>query len=100
MAACEKLTAAGVDQLTNVTGGTNAWIEAQLPVDEGKGVISIERQVRIGAGMFVFIGVLLGAFVNPLWLILPGFAGAGLAFAGITDFCGMGLVLAKMPWNK
>ncbi len=98
--ACEKLQAEGMTNLTNVAGGTNAWVEAQLPVDAGKGVISIERQVRIGAGLMVFIGVLLGAFVNPLWLILPGFVGAGLTFAGITDFCGMGLVLAKMPWNK
>jgi hypothetical protein len=21
-------------------------------------------------------------------------------FAGITDWCGMGMILAKMPWNQ
>jgi hypothetical protein len=26
--------------------------------------------------------------------------GAGLVFAGVTDWCGMGLLLAKMPWNQ
>jgi hypothetical protein len=31
---------------------------------------------------------------------LSAFVGAGLVFAGITDFCGMGLLLARMPWNK
>ncbi len=25
--------------------------------------------------------------------------GAGLLFSGITDTCGMGLILARMPWN-
>jgi rhodanese-related sulfurtransferase len=98
--ACEKLTEAGMENLVNVEGGTTAWQAANLPTVEGKGAISIERQVRIAAGLLVFVGVLLGAFVNALWLILPGFVGAGLAFAGISDFCGMGLVLAKMPWNK
>jgi len=100
LAACEKLAASGMDHLVNVEGGTNAWVEAQLPVNKGKGVISIDRQVRIGAGLLVLTGVLLGAFAHPLWLILSGFVGAGLAFAGITDYCGMGLVLARMPWNK
>ncbi|MEM1158302.1 MAG: rhodanese-like domain-containing protein [Verrucomicrobiota bacterium] len=100
LSACEKLAAAGMAHLTNVQGGTNAWTDAQLPVKKGQGVISIERQVRIGAGLLVFTGVLLGFYVHPLWLILPGFAGAGLTFAGITDFCGMGLILAKMPWNR
>jgi uncharacterized membrane protein YfcA len=28
------------------------------------------------------------------------FVGAGLVFAGVTDWCGMGLLLAKMPWNQ
>jgi len=100
LSACEKLAASGVKHLTNVEGGTSAWVEAALPVKKGKGVISIERQVRIGAGILVFAGVLLGTFVHPLWLILPGFVGAGLIFAGATGFCGMGLVLAQMPWNK
>jgi len=26
--------------------------------------------------------------------------GAGLVFAGITDTCGMGMILARMPWNS
>ena len=24
----------------------------------------------------------------------------GLVFAGVTDTCGMGLLLAKLPWNR
>jgi hypothetical protein len=71
-----------------------------LPVTNGKGVISIERQVRIGAGTIVLAGVLLGHYVHPWWYFLSGFIGCGLIFAGITDWCGMGLLLAKMPWNQ
>ena len=97
--ACEKLIAGGVTNVVNVEGGTLAWDQAGLPVVRGKKAISLERQVRIVAGSLVFIGSLL-AITNPWWLILPGFIGAGLAFAGITDTCGMAMMLAKMPWNQ
>jgi hypothetical protein len=84
-----------------VDGGTNACIEAGLPIEKGSGkTISIERQVRIGAGSLVCLGVALGFFVNPLFYILSALIGAGLVFAGVTDWCGMGLLIAKAPWNK
>lgn len=100
VAACGKLSGKRFNNLINVEGGTNAWKADGLPVVQGKQTISIERQTRIAAGLLVVAGVLLGAFVHPLWLILPGFVGAGLAFAGITDTCGMGMMLARMPWNQ
>jgi predicted small integral membrane protein len=62
--------------------------------------MSLERQVRIAAGTLVFIGSLLGYFIHPAWIGLSGFVGAGLVFAGITDTCGMAMVLARMPWNN
>lgn len=84
-----------------VEGGTGAWIDAGLPVTKGPGkVISLERQVRIAAGTLVLAGVLLAIFVHPWFIGLSGFVGAGLIFAGVTDFCGMGLLLAKLPWNS
>ncbi len=88
------------DKLSIIEGGTTAWVESSLPIVKGKGVISIERQVRIGAGFLVALGVALGYWVHPGFLGISAFVGAGLMFAGITDFCGMGLILAKMPWNK
>jgi hypothetical protein len=57
------------------------------------------RQVQIAAGSLVVAGTLLGAFVHPAWLVLSGFVGAGLVFAGITNTCGLALLLARMPWN-
>lgn len=98
--ACEKLSAAGITNAINVDGGTQGWIQADLPVVRGEKTISLERQVRIVAGLLVLIGALLGYFAHPYWFALPAFVGAGLAFAGITDTCGMGMLLARMPWNQ
>jgi rhodanese-related sulfurtransferase len=99
--AAEKLLAGGFSNPVVITGGTLAWIEAGLPVTRGETkVISLERQVRIAAGSIVFTAAILAHFVNPNFVWLAGFVGAGLVFAGVTDFCGMGLLIAKMPWNQ
>ena len=99
--AAEQFAWEGFDQGIVVAGGTQAWIDAGLPVTRGTaGVISLERQVRIAAGSLVLTGVLLAYFVHPGFIALSAFVGAGLVFAGVTDFCGMGLLLAKAPWNR
>lgn len=98
--ACEKLQAAGYRNVVNVEGGTMAWDQAGLPVVRGQKTISLERQVRIAAGSLVLIGSALGYLVSPYWIGLAGFVGAGLIFAGVTDTCGMGMLLARMPWNQ
>ena len=98
--ACEKLESAGLNAV-NVEGGTTAWEAAGLPVTRsGAKVMSLERQVRIGAGSLVVIGVLLGALIHPAFYAISGLVGVGLVFAGVTDWCGMGMLLAKMPWNR
>ncbi len=98
--ACERFAAAGYRNVVNVEGGTRAWERAGLPVVRGKKSVSLERQVRIAAGSLVVLGTGLGAFVHPGFLGLSAFVGAGLVFAGITDTCGMGMLLARMPWNR
>jgi rhodanese-related sulfurtransferase len=98
--ACEKLLAAGFQNVVNVDGGTLAWEQAGLPVVRGAETISLERQVRIAAGSLVLLGCLLAYLVSPWWMLLAAFIGAGLVFAGVTDTCGMGMLLAKMPWNR
>jgi rhodanese-related sulfurtransferase len=98
--ACEKFFAAGIDRVVNVEGGTLAWEQAGLPVVRGRKTMSLERQVRIAAGSLVLVGAILGAFVDIGFVGLSAFVGAGLVFAGITDTCGMGMLLAKMPWNQ
>jgi rhodanese-related sulfurtransferase len=98
--ACEKFSQAGFANVINVEGGTLAVADAGAPVIRGKKAISLERQVRIAAGSLVLLGVGLGWFVHPYLLGLSAFVGAGLVFAGITDTCGMGMLLARMPWNQ
>ncbi len=98
--AIEQLAAAGLSNLVNVEGGTLAWDKAGLPVERGQKAMSLERQVRIAAGSLVFIGATLGYFVHPYFIGVSAFVGAGLVFAGLTDTCAMGMMIAKMPWNK
>jgi len=99
--AAEKLEKSGYTQCSVVEGGTMAWAAAGLPVERGATkVMSLERQVRIAAGAIVVIGALLAQFVNPAFVWLSGFVGAGLMFAGITDTCAMGMLIAKLPWNQ
>ena len=98
--ACQSFLAAGFTNVLNVEGGTLACVEAGLPMVRGKKAISLERQVRIVAGLLVLVGALLGWLVHPAFIALSAFIGAGLVFAGVTDTCGMGLVLARMPWNQ
>jgi hypothetical protein len=66
----------------------------------GKAGVSLERQVRIAAGLMVLTSVILGTWVHPYYYGIAGFVGAGLTFAGITDWCGMALLLARAPWNR
>lgn len=81
-------------------GGLVGWRKAGLPVAEGKKMLSIERQIQLIVGIGVLTGVLLAAVVNPWFLIVPGFFGAGLTFAGLSGTCALGLLLTKAPWNR
>jgi hypothetical protein len=58
------------------------------------------RQVQIATGSLVVAGTALAVAVSPWFILLAGFVGAGLVFAGTTGFCGMARLLARMPWNK
>jgi rhodanese-related sulfurtransferase len=98
--ACDRLIAAGATNVFNIEGGTHAWDRAGLPVVRGRKAMSLERQVRIAAGSIVLVGAALAWFVDPAWVGLTAFIGAGLVFAGITDTCGMGMIIARMPWNQ
>ncbi len=95
-----RLMEAGCTNVINVEGGTDEWVAAGLPVVRGKKAMSLERQVRIAAGLIVLAGALLAMFVHPWFIGICAFVGAGLTFAGITDTCAMGLLIARMPWNR
>lgn len=82
-------------------GGFDAWVESGRDYVVSKSTRwSLDRQVRLGAGLIVLIGMALGFTVHPGWFGLAAFVGAGLTFAGLTNVCGMAALLGKMPWNQ
>ena len=97
----ERLGASTVGPAYLIEGGLAAWRRAGLDcrVDGGQ-PLEIMRQVQIGAGALVLAGTLLGLLVEPAFLGLAAFVGAGLLVAGTTGWCGLARVLALMPWNR
>jgi rhodanese-related sulfurtransferase len=82
-------------------GGILEWKRQGKPtVVKRRNHLPIMRQVQLIAGSTVLVTTVLGAFVNPWFLAVSAFFGAGLTVAGATGFCGMAELLAKMPWNK
>ena len=94
------LRAAGMTNLYLLDGGMAAWTAAGLPVRRGAPRMSLERQVRIAAGGLAAIGGFLALFLDPLFAIVPAFIGSGLVFAGVTDTCMLGMLLARLPHNQ
>lgn len=86
----------------HLAGGIDAWKAAGKPTHTPASApkIPVMRQVQIVAGSLVTLGVALGVTLSPWFLILSAFVGTGLVFAGATGWCGMAMMLAKMPWNR
>ncbi len=99
--ACEKLIAAGVNNVINVEGGTIACEVAGAPLNRGKKAIPLNCQVQIITGVTVVAGGVMTLLTNnPYWLSLPIGMGAGLVFSGLTNTCAIGTFLSQMPWNQ
>ena len=100
--ACNKLLEENQNlEIFNLEGGILAWISAGFKVEKsGKFFLPLDRQVQLIIGCGVFFGSFLAYFCHPLFFILPAFFGAGLCFAALSGWCGLAILLAKMPWNK
>ena len=100
-AACAQLAARVEGNACVLDGGIAAWSAAGLPLEVIRSApIEMNRQVQITAGLLILTGVLLGAFVTPLWYGLAGFVGVGLTFAGLSGTCAMARLLMLAPWNR
>lgn len=102
MMACEKLKSDDAPyDVWNLEGGILAWKEASLPVTvSGKKVLPLDRQAQLALSLMILVGMALGHFVSYTWFILPLVAGLGLLNAGLTGWCGIAKLMAKMPWNQ
>lgn len=102
--AAGKFLSAGFSKVTVITGGIIACeLEGHAlagPSTNAQPLMSLERQVRVAAGAFGALGSALALLVNPWFAVLPLLVGGGLIFAGITDRCGLALMLIHAPWNK
>ena len=98
--AYDQLRLAGMEQCLILEGGMVKWAEAHLPVLHGAKTVSLERQVRMAAGALIVVGFLLGIVIHPGWHVLPAMVGVGLFYAGLTDSCMMGMLLARLPFNR
>lgn len=99
--AIEKLLAAGVTaELVNVEGGIMAWDEAGHPTNSLTKRMPLMRQVLLAAGLLILIGFIGSYTVHEYFRFLMPAVGVGLTFSGLTGWCGMAILLSKMPWNK
>lgn len=95
----QALAGAGLPNLRVLTGGITAWQTAHAPVTTGTPRWDLERQVRLVAGGIVLAAVLTSTLFEPVkWV--AAFIGAGLAVAALTNTCTMGMLLAKLPYNR
>lgn len=98
--AAQMLREAGLEHLALVEGGTEAWQKAGLPINRCDTALSLERQVQIAVGSLLILKVLFGFTVHELFFVAGAAIGAGLIAAGITRWCGMAQLMARMPWNR
>ncbi|WP_123025156.1 rhodanese-like domain-containing protein [Mycolicibacterium stellerae] len=95
----ETLRNAGLTNVHVLDGGITAWESKGFEVNRGTERWDLERQVRLVAGLIVAVSVLLGAFVpGAQWVAFA--IGAGLAVAALTNTCAMGMLLARLPYNR
>jgi rhodanese-related sulfurtransferase len=94
------LRESGMPGLHVLEGGMTAWIQAGLPTRRTGARMSLERQVRIAAGTLVALSSLAALLISPLWAAFSAAVGLGLIFAGVTDTCTMGMLLATLPYNR
>lgn len=100
--ACEKLFKDNSNlEIYNLEGGIVAWEKAGFKIERSGSVcLPVDRQVQVTIGGGVLLGIILGYFIHPIFLLLSAFLGAGLLQAGLTGWCGLALLMAKMPWNQ
>ena len=99
--AFQKLQAAGCGNLRVLDGGVSAWEAAGLPLERTASKrLPLMRQVQLVIGVLALTGSILALTVDKNFAIIPAILGAGLTLAGSTGWCGLAILLSKMPWNR
>ena len=98
--ACAKLNEADIPHSVSIEGGITQMGKAGFTIVRTKGALPLQRQVLLGAGSIVTLGLMLGFVVSPWFQLLSLGAGFGLMYAGISGNCMLANILSKMPWNR
>ena len=97
----EQLQRLGFADVRNLDGGLLAWKSAGLPLEQSTHKrMPLMQQVQLTIGLGVLTGAVLALTVHPYWVLLCAFFGAGLTMAGSTGWCGLAILMSKMPWNR
>ncbi len=84
----------------NVEGGILAWESAGYGTARVSSRLSLMRQTFIAAGVLIILAHMLALLISPGWFLLSAMIGIGLIVSGLTGWCGMTMLLARLPWNK
>ncbi len=104
--AAEKFAEAEFANLYVLEGGFAGIKQSNLKLIDKKagrtgfGSFSIERQVRVIAGSFLLVSLLVSLFAGKAFVWAAIAISCGLVFAGLSNWCGLAILLAKAPWNK
>ncbi|WP_131783079.1 rhodanese-like domain-containing protein [Legionella gresilensis] len=100
--ACQKLMLKHPEvDIYNLEGGIGGWIDSGFPVDKSNQFpLPLEQQVQVFVGTLLVLFSILAWLISPFFIAFTMFLGIGLVFAGISGYCGLAYVLAKMPWNQ
>ena len=58
--------------------------------------MTLERWIRLIAGSFILLSLILSQLVSPYWLLFTAFVGANLLQSALTRWCLMEDILRKL----
>lgn len=95
----DALRTAGLGNVHVLDGGIGAWESQGFAVNRGARRWDLQRQVRFVAGTIVALSILASILIPGLkWVAFV--MGAGLSITAVTNTCLMGMMLAKLPYNR
>jgi rhodanese-related sulfurtransferase len=95
----QSLGAAGLPNVMVLDGGMMAWQASGGPVNRRRQRWDLERQVRLVVGVIVLMSI-LGSLLVPGLEWIAALLGAGLTVAALTNTCALGMLLARLPYNR